>query len=323
MKKLLILILLVFLTTTFLFADERLTSSGFDFPMGNADDCSPYTISQKFQEDDPKLYYLPGHLGDDWRCKVGTEVLSISEGKVIFAGYGGKGWGNIVIVEHILPSREIIYSQYAHLSSIKVLVGHIVKRREIIGLSGNMGTGPHLHFEIKKINDVGSGYSIDPKVIAQYHDPSKFIRNNRDYEFNLVSEYPTGGSDKVDERITASVRFDLDIHPDCIDNIESYVTVKRLGWDWPREESYKIWAKEKKIYVLCNQNWNYKSKYEIFVNKGIKSKSGVELKKDFSYSYTIRKKPPFDISKWVCTQILNFIKWLYGLVEELLKTSPF
>lgn len=61
------------------------------------------------------------------------------------AGCGG-GWGNFVHLKH-----ENGYSSiYAHLSSVKVQPGVVVKQGDVVGLSGNSGgsKGAHLHFEI-------------------------------------------------------------------------------------------------------------------------------------------------------------------------------
>lgn len=54
--------------------------------------------------------------------------------------------GNSVVINH----GGGIYSQYYHLSKINVGVGDLVKKGEVIGLSGATGrvSGPHLHFGI-------------------------------------------------------------------------------------------------------------------------------------------------------------------------------
>ena len=93
------------------------------------------------------------HLGNDFRARVGVPISSSNRGKVVYAGnlfYTG----DVVIVDHGLG----LFSLYAHLSKIKVKVGHIVHTGEIVGLSGRTGrvSGPHLHWGIKN-----HGFNID------------------------------------------------------------------------------------------------------------------------------------------------------------------
>jgi len=94
------------------------------------------------------------HSGTDFRAKVGTPIVASNAGKVVLAQdrfYSG----NSIIIDH----GQGIYSCYYHLSEFKVKKGDIVKKSQLIGLSGATGriTGPHLHFSIR----VG-GLQVDP-----------------------------------------------------------------------------------------------------------------------------------------------------------------
>lgn len=97
------------------------------------------------------------HSGVDIKCKAGTEVLSISEGVVVKAGYD-KGYGYHIIIKH----KDNIETLYAHLSKINVKKGQSINLNESIGLSGRSGraTGAHLHFEMRK-----NGITMDPTDI--------------------------------------------------------------------------------------------------------------------------------------------------------------
>lgn len=97
------------------------------------------------------------HTGIDLAGAWHTEILSVLDGKVVFAGVLG-GYGNCVKIEHTYKD-ETIYSLYAHLAEIYVNNGQEVKQGNVIGLQGgdpnkdnNPGTstGSHLHFEIRK-----------------------------------------------------------------------------------------------------------------------------------------------------------------------------
>lgn len=64
------------------------------------------------------------------------------------------GWGNYVVVKHVLPSGESVYSLYGHLmpNSVRVASGDVVAAGETIGQVGKTGraSSPHLHLEIRK-----------------------------------------------------------------------------------------------------------------------------------------------------------------------------
>jgi murein DD-endopeptidase MepM/ murein hydrolase activator NlpD len=55
--------------------------------------------------------------------------------------------GYSIVIEH-LPG---LYSLYYHLSKMDVKEGDMVKKGQLIGLSGSTGlaTGPHLHWEMR------------------------------------------------------------------------------------------------------------------------------------------------------------------------------
>ncbi|MBI4158202.1 MAG: M23 family metallopeptidase [Candidatus Yanofskybacteria bacterium] len=90
------------------------------------------------------------HEGVDLRAPVGMPVRATNAGKVILAvkNYRGSPEGNMIILSHGLG----IFSIYMHLSGFHVKQGDIVKRGQLIALSGRTGVGvsePHLHFSIK------------------------------------------------------------------------------------------------------------------------------------------------------------------------------
>jgi len=94
------------------------------------------------------------HLGVDLRALENTSVYSVNEGRVV-ATLNLSNYGKTVIIDHGLD----IFSMYLHLEEFKVFEGQIVKKGQIIGLSGDTGyvTAPHLHFSMR----VG-GARVDP-----------------------------------------------------------------------------------------------------------------------------------------------------------------
>jgi murein DD-endopeptidase MepM/ murein hydrolase activator NlpD len=95
------------------------------------------------------------HAGIDFPAPKGAAVGAARSGRVDFAGWGGNGWGNLVVIVH----GSGVHTLYAHLSRIAVGVGKNVGAGSTIGFVGASGraTGPHLHFEVT----VG-GANVDP-----------------------------------------------------------------------------------------------------------------------------------------------------------------
>ncbi|QHY97338.1 Murein DD-endopeptidase MepM [Streptomyces sp. S4.7] len=105
------------------------------------------------------------HSGQDFAVSVGTNVKAVHTGTVVKAGPNGAGdgpaYGNAIVIKHGTGSSAK-YSQYAHLSKVKVHAGQKVDKGQSIALSGNTGnsSGPHLHFEIRTTPNYGS--AINP-----------------------------------------------------------------------------------------------------------------------------------------------------------------
>ncbi|MFD4375097.1 transglycosylase family protein [Streptomyces sp. NPDC059202] len=97
------------------------------------------------------------HTGVDFPVPTGTTVKSVSDGKIVSAGWGG-AYGYQIVVRH----DDGRYSQYAHLSAVSVREGQRVTGGQRIGRSGSTGnsSGPHLHFEVR--TGPGYGSDIDP-----------------------------------------------------------------------------------------------------------------------------------------------------------------
>ncbi|MEA2072363.1 MAG: M23 family metallopeptidase [Campylobacterota bacterium] len=94
------------------------------------------------------------HSGTDYRAKVGTPVIAANDAKVVLVQNRFYSGGTV-----LLDHGEGIYTCYFHMSSFDVKKNQIVKKGELLGLSGQSGrvTGPHLHFSAR-IN----GVQVDP-----------------------------------------------------------------------------------------------------------------------------------------------------------------
>lgn len=98
-----------------------------------------------------------GSKGYDFAGKAGDPVLAAADGKVVYAGSGLRGYGELVIVKH----NATYLSAYAHNRKILVKEGQPVTRGQKIAEMGNTDADSvKLHFEIRK-----QGKPVDP---AQY-----------------------------------------------------------------------------------------------------------------------------------------------------------
>src|SRR5690625_4217445 len=80
-------------------------------------------------------------------------IEAFTSGTVLFAGWGATGtgfggYGNVVLIKDKNNRGQV----YAHLDSVSVRKGQVIKKGQAIGRQGNTGnsTGPHLHYEVRK-----------------------------------------------------------------------------------------------------------------------------------------------------------------------------
>lgn len=112
------------------------------------------TVTDNFGYSRKTGAYTIYHRGTDFAASLRTPVYATNDGVVRFAG-NLLAYGKIVIIDH--GARVASYS--LHLDRMDVREGEVVKRGQVIGLSGDTGYAlePHLHFSVK----VG-GISVDP-----------------------------------------------------------------------------------------------------------------------------------------------------------------
>jgi len=106
------------------------------------------TVSQGF---DPKTK----HFAVDVVAPKDTPVKCIADGTVLFSGWTAET-GYVMIIKH----PDDLTSVYKHTGSLSKSQGDLVKAGEVIASIGNTGeltTGPHLHFELWK-----NGKTVNP-----------------------------------------------------------------------------------------------------------------------------------------------------------------
>src|SRR5690606_22351296 len=92
--------------------------------------------------------------GVDIEGKLGDPVVAAASGKVMYAGNGVRGLGNLILLGH---SNGFI-TAYAHNHKLLVKSGDTVSKGDKIAQLGQTDTSsPRLHFEIRR-----SGTPVDP-----------------------------------------------------------------------------------------------------------------------------------------------------------------
>lgn len=101
------------------------------------------------------------HFAVDLVVAKDTPVKATADGAVIFAEWTSET-GYVILLEH----SDGLLSVYKHNASLTKEQGDLVKAGEVIAISGNSGeltTGPHLHFELWS-----NGYPVDPTTFIDF-----------------------------------------------------------------------------------------------------------------------------------------------------------
>ena len=180
-------------------------ADGFDFAVGDQDGKGAYqdkstgkTYSGWYVATHFADKYSYGiHTGEDWSglgppaSDLGQDVHAVANGRVAFADSCGRLWGNVVMIDHVFyenNEKKSIRSVYAHLHEIKVKLGEVVQRRQVIATVGQDPDklfAPHLHLEMRWDASLGPTYwpSSNGRDVAwvkeHYASPSAFISSHR------------------------------------------------------------------------------------------------------------------------------------------------
>lgn len=102
-----------------------------------------------------------GHMGVDIVSKANEPVKCIADGTVIFSSWTQDA-GYVIMVQH----RGNLISVYKHNAQLLKKVGTFVNGGEIVSIVGNSGeltNGPHLHFELWY-----NGNSLNPEEFVTF-----------------------------------------------------------------------------------------------------------------------------------------------------------
>ncbi len=101
------------------------------------------------------------HYGIDIPGPIGTPIIAVASGRVVYTGNEYSGFGNLTVIEH----DDGFFTLYAHSYKNLTSHGQLISKGQTIALLGNSGrsSGPHLHFEIRR-----DGEPVDPDEIYRY-----------------------------------------------------------------------------------------------------------------------------------------------------------
>lgn len=117
------------------------------------------TVTSRYGAREPTDIISANHYGIDIGANMGTEIVASTDGTVEQVSEEGE-YG-----KHIKIRNGEAVTLYAHCSELLVKEGQEVKQGEKIALVGDTGkaTGPHLHFEIRRNNNI-----INPEYILKF-----------------------------------------------------------------------------------------------------------------------------------------------------------
>jgi lipoprotein NlpD len=92
--------------------------------------------------------------GVDIAGKLGDPVNAVADGRVVYAGAGLRGYGNLIILKH----NDTYLTAYAHNQTLLVKEDQSVRKGQKIAEMGNSDADRvKLHFEVRK-----QGKPVDP-----------------------------------------------------------------------------------------------------------------------------------------------------------------
>jgi murein DD-endopeptidase MepM/ murein hydrolase activator NlpD len=139
------------------------------------------------------------HAGIDLKGGFGEEVYPINAGRVLALSFKALSGG--VVLEHLLPDGNRLYSKYVHIQQISVKVGEQVTPHTRLGrlfdkasFKKSRYTHNHLHLEIRKDYDdkgTDSSYSETRKELEVHClDPERFLGEQLDKKSVLTEQDP-------------------------------------------------------------------------------------------------------------------------------------
>ncbi|GAK59410.1 fibronectin type III domain protein [Candidatus Vecturithrix granuli] len=132
------------------------------------------------------------HAGTDFAVyRTDVNALNIANGWV----QSFNGFGNAIMIKHLLPNGEYVYSWYNHLADSpadRFSIGEFLPKGTVLGIVGETGWAPsglHIHLEIKRVYDFYGGYISD---LSDHENAYEFILSRMTYNSNPPEQCPDG-----------------------------------------------------------------------------------------------------------------------------------
>jgi len=127
-------------------------------------------ITSKYgYRDHPTLKRRAFHRGSDMRASMRTPVYATADAIVEYADWHKRsGFGRLIILSHNFGFK----TYFGHLKKIDVKVGQVIKKGDLIGLTGSSGisNGPHLHYEVQFIAKALNPFNFIKWDVANYQN---------------------------------------------------------------------------------------------------------------------------------------------------------
>lgn len=91
------------------------------------------------------------HPGIDFAVPVGTPLLAIEYGLVVYAGPAKDAPFSGAPEHTVIVRYGSVYAIYGHCSAVQVKAAELINPGQTIALSGEFGGQPHLHFEVRPV----------------------------------------------------------------------------------------------------------------------------------------------------------------------------
>jgi len=135
-------------------------------PVAAASSAAPTAVKEAASDEDNLAWGWPvsqpvsagfdeqRNKGLDFSGKAGDPVLAVADGRVVYAGSGLRGYGNLVIIKH----NNTYLTAYAHNRAMLVEQDQVVRKGQRIAEMGSTESDTvKLHFEVRKL-----GKPVDP-----------------------------------------------------------------------------------------------------------------------------------------------------------------